>query len=166
MEMHRHFVFLSSLALCGVLGGCTSSPSVAKPAPSPEATKPITIRAGTQGSWTSPIEAVVSIRQRGTYLYDLAFARVPPAPGEQPQACAPLTSFRLVSEHGTVRYIQPPFTYTGDVNGSVLLSAGKWTGISGRKGSVADSTISPPPPPRGAFWALGCPWSLTLTPSN
>ena len=38
--MHRRFAFLSGLALCGVLGGCTSSPSAAKPASSPSAAKP------------------------------------------------------------------------------------------------------------------------------
>jgi|HubBroStandDraft_4_1064222.scaffolds.fasta_scaffold00954_5 hypothetical protein len=38
--MHRRFAFLSGLALCGVLGGCTSSPSAAKPTSSPEASAP------------------------------------------------------------------------------------------------------------------------------
>jgi hypothetical protein len=164
--MYRRVAFLSGLALCGVLAGCSSNPSISKPASSLDVAQPITVHAGTQGSWTTPIEAVVQIAWTGTYRYDLAFARVPPKPGAQPQVCIPLTGFRLVSKQGTVRYVQPAFTSTGEVSGSVDLSAGTWTGSSGRASSPVANSISPPAPPVGTFWALGCPWSLTLTPSG
>jgi len=166
LEMHCRFAFLIGLALCGVLAGCTSSPGVGSLHPARTAVKPITIHAGTQASPTNAIEVVVSIPQSGTYLYDLAFGRVAPAPGEQAQVCLPLSGFRLISEQGGVKYINPAFTSAGEVTGSILLSAGKWTGSSGNGSSVAGLAISPPPPPIGTFWSWGCPWTLTLTPSN
>ena len=166
LEMHRRFAFLSGLALCGVLAGCASSPGVASLHAARTALKPITIHAGTQASPTNAIEAVVSIGQSGTYLYDLAFGRVPPAPGEQPQVCHPLAGFRLISEQGGVKYINPSVTSPGEVTGSIVLSAGQWTGSSGNGSSATGLAISPPPPPVGTFWSWGCPWTLTLTPSN
>jgi len=166
--MYGRVVALMGFALCGVLAGCSSSPSVPKHAPGPGPALPITVHAGTLASWTSLIEAAVPIERAGTYQYDLAYAHVPPHPGTQPEVCLPQTGFRLTSDGGTVTFLKTVFSASGAATGSVQLTAGRWTASSGLLGleQLQGPTIFPPSPPVGAFWSGACPWSLTLTPSS
>ena len=166
--MHRKFAYLSGLALCGVLVGCSSSPSVPKHAPGPGPALPITVHAGRLASWTNPIAATFPIKRAGTYRYDLSYAHVPPQPGAQPQVCLSLVDFRLIDEGGTASVLKPVFDASGATTGTVQLSAGTWTGSSGASPSLEQEQgpSSPPPPPMGTFWSAACPWSLTLTPSK
>lgn len=157
--MYGRVVALMGLALCGVLVGCSSSPSIPKHEPGPGPAPPITVHAGTLASWTSLIEAAVPIKRAGTYRYYLAYADVPPQPGAQPQACLPEGGFRLTSDSGTTSFLKPAAT------GSVELTAGRWTASSGYLG-LGKLTVIVPPPPAGAFWSGACPWSLTLTPAS
>lgn len=165
--MYRRFVALMGLVLCGVLAGCSSSPSAAKHAPNPGPSAPIKVHAGTLASGTGLIKATFSIQRGGTYGYELASAHVPRQPGAQPQRCLSLGGFRLTNSSGTVS-IPEYVSFTSSIGaGSVRLTAGTWTGSSGflsTAQALQGLTISPPPPPIGSFWAGGCPWSLTLTP--
>src|ERR1039458_8915448 len=102
--MYRRFAVFLSLSLCGLLAGCSSSPSAPEPA---NGSSPITVRAGTLESCKSPIAAAVPSGRAGTFRYLLAYAHVPPQPGAQPQVCLPLTVFRLVNGNGNVRLLQP-----------------------------------------------------------
>jgi hypothetical protein len=165
--MYRHFVVLLGLALCGVLAGCSSSPSVPKHAPTPGVGSSITVHAGSLASGTGLIEATFSIKRAGTYGYELASAHVPPQPGAQPQRCLALGGFRLTSNSGTVSIPEYVSFTSGIGTGSVRLTVGRWTGSSGFLNSaqaLQGLTISPPPPSIGSFWSGACPWSLTLTP--
>jgi hypothetical protein len=169
--MLRRFVALTSLSVCAVLAGCSSSAPVAKPsavattvpkpAPIVIAAQTITIQAGTGPSTTTAIQAQIPIARAGTYQYAITTPLSRPANSQQPGRCVPLGGFRLVGPQGTVRY--PKASLSGVATGSIVLTAGTWTGISGVSWPAAVDTIIPPFLP-GGFWAIGCPWSLTLTP--
>jgi hypothetical protein len=167
--MYRRFVVLTGLALCGVLAGCSSSPSAPKHAPAPGVGAPITVHAGTLASGTGLIEATFSIKRAGTYGYELTSAHVPPQAGAQPQRCLSLGGFRLTNKGGTVSIPEYVSFTSGIGTGSVRLSAGTWTGSDGFLSSaqaLQGLTISPPPPSIGSFWSGACPWSLTLAPTS
>jgi hypothetical protein len=169
LEMYRRFVVVIGLALCGVLAGCSSSPSVPKHAPGPGPAGPITVQAGTLASGTGLIKATFSIERAGMYGYVLTSSHVPPQPGAPPERCLSLGGFRLTNSSGTVS-IPESVSFSSSIGtGSVRLSVGTWTGSDGFLSSaqaLTGLTISPPPPPIGSFWAGACPWSLTLTPSS
>jgi hypothetical protein len=165
--MYRRFVVVMGAALCGVLTGCSSISSVPKHAPGPGPNQPITIHAGTVASWTTIIEAAFHVDRAGTYRYVLAYARVPPQSGAQPEVCLPETGFRLTSDGGIVTFLGTGFNTSGNAAGSVQLSVGRWTASSGLLGlEQLQGDIAPPSPPPGSFWSGACPWFLTLSPSS
>src|ERR1700733_9572303 len=102
--MNRRFALLSSVALGGMLSGCSSSGT-------------ITVKAGTRPSMERSIEASFRIGPQGTYHYELTFARIPPTAGAQPQVCLPVTDFDLVDEAGDTHALTPPRNATGAVSG-------------------------------------------------
>jgi hypothetical protein len=149
--MHRRLVVLMSLALCGMLAGCSSSTSISVKA---------------TGSFVGLIQAKFQIVQPGTYNYELAYAHVPSQPGARPQTCLPFAGFELFDKWGGLEdEIATPSNASGRATGSIFLSAGIWTGSDGIAGSPSIPNLGPPPP-AGTFEALSCPWSLTLTPSS
>jgi hypothetical protein len=149
--MYRRFFVLMSLALCGVLAGCSSG---------------TTISVNATGSFISLIQAKFQIVQPGTYHYELTYARVPSQPGAQPQTCLPIAGFELFDKWGGFQdAIATPTNASGQATGSFFFTAGTWTGSDGIAGSPSIPDLGPPSPP-GTFEALACPWSLTLTPSN
>jgi hypothetical protein len=123
----------------------------------------VTIHVSTAPStWT----AEFTIAHAGTYAYDLTFA----------PHCVPILGFAFISPgkvesivRGPNLYALPPQPVPDHDIGSIRLSKGKWTGISGN-GDPTGSQIAPPAPsarlPVGGYWAAGCSWSLTLTPSS
>ena len=149
--MYRRLAVVMVLALCGVLAGCSSSSS-------------IYVHAG-KDLFIGPIESTFRISHPGTYHYELAFARVPPEAGARPQICLPRSDFDLMHDRDNVETLPAPSTKTGEVSGSLFLTAGMWTGVYGYWLSSSYALVGPPNPP-GTFAAISCPWSLTLTPSN
>jgi hypothetical protein len=106
------------------------------------------------------------IGRTAIYNYELTYASVPPQPGAQPQVCFPLGSFELVDRSGRVELeIPSPKNKEGEASGSFYFTTGMWTGVSEGSIEVAGGGLGPSPP-TGTSWALACPWSLTLTPSN
>jgi hypothetical protein len=149
--MYRRFFVLMGLALAGVLAGCSASS---------------TISVNATGSFISLIQAKFQIAHSGTYEYELTYAHLPSQPGAQPQTCLPVGDFELHDEWGDPQdEIATPTNASGQTKGSLLLTAGTWTGSDGIAGDPSIPDFGPPNPP-GAFYALSCPWSLTLTPSN
>jgi hypothetical protein len=151
--MYRRFIVVIGLALCGVLAGCTTS-SGGHAAAIYVMTAP--------SKWT----AEFTITQAGTYSYNLTFA----------PHCVPILGFAFISPERVESVVRGPDLYSVPTQpipahdtGSVRLSKGKSTGISGN-GDPTGSQISPPIPsarlPIGGYWAAGCSWSLTLTPSS
>lgn len=149
--MKGRLAFLSTLAVCGVLTGCTTS------------TGGHSIHVRTAPSeWT----AEFTVAQAGTYTYNLTYA----------PHCVPIPGLALVSPEGVASFVrgpdlyaEPPQPIPAHETGSVRLSKGKWKGVSGN-GDPTGSQISPPAPsahlPISDGWAAGCSWSLVLTLSN
>ncbi len=141
---------LLAVALATALAGCTTSPG--------DHSLTIDVRSA-PSKWTSEF----TVAQAGTYSYSLTYA----------PHCAPIAGFALISPEnlenvvrGPDLYSEPPKPIPTHETGSVHLSKGKWTGISGN-GDPTGSQISPPVPsarlPIGGYWAAGCSWSLALT---
>jgi disulfide bond formation protein DsbB len=149
--MYRRFAVLMSLALCGVLAGCSSS---------------TTISVSATGSFISLIQAKFQIAHSGNYDYELTYGHLPSQPGAQPQTCLPVAGFEFHDEWGVLQSdIATPTNASGQTKGSLFFTAGTWTGSDGMAGDPSIPNVGPPSPP-GTFEALSCPWSLTLTPSN
>lgn len=140
---------LLGVALGLALAGCSTSPG----------DHSLTIHVRTAPSkWT----AEFTIGQAGTYSYDLTYA----------PHCVPIPGFTLISPtkvesvlRGPDLYSEPPKPIPTHETGSVRLSMGRWTGVSGN-GDPGGSQIAPPAPsaqlPIGGYFAAGCSWSLVL----
>jgi hypothetical protein len=89
---------------------------------------------------------------------------VPPEPGAHAQVCLPVENFQLIDEHGGVSEVSSPRDASGEVSGSIDLTAGTWTGMS--EGSIEVGGLFGAPIPPGTSYGLACPWSLTLTPAG
>jgi hypothetical protein len=161
--MLPRLVVLTCVSVCGLLAGCSSKPNVPKPSTVATAAQTITVHAGAGPSTRNAIEAHIPITREGTYQYVLTFPPTRPSPAVQPAHCFPLGGFRLVSPQAASSYLTPGLS--GVATGSIVLTAGIWNGISGVSWPAAANTISPPSL-SDAFWAVGCPWSLTLTPAS
>jgi hypothetical protein len=147
---------LMTLALGGVLAGCTANPG----------DHPVTIQVMTAPSkWT----AEFTVAQAGTYSYNLTYS----------PHCVPLPGFIFISPEGVERFARrgpnlyaastQPIPVPVHVAGSLRLSAGRWKGVSGDGDPTGPQASYPPPSARlpvGGYWAAGCSWSLTLTSSS
>jgi hypothetical protein len=152
--MYRSVVVAMSLAICGVLAGCTSSTTIFVQARSTHLLSSGTIEAN----------ATFPIARPGTYHYKLTFARAPIQAGAQPQVCLPIGDFELIDKNGDVTPVVPPRSAADVASGSIYLTAGTWTGVT--EGSTTVGGVYGPLNPPGTYWGLACPWALTLTPSN
>jgi hypothetical protein len=148
--MYRRFFALMSLALCGVLAGCSSATT-------------ISVHAG-KNLFIGPIQASFRISQPGIYHYVLTFVRVPPEAGAQPQICIPRSDFDLTRDQENVETLPAPSDTTGEVSGSLFFAAGTWTGVNGYWASSSGVVLGAQTP--GTFTAVSCPWSLALTLAN